>query len=87
MNDNSVDKRLRVVEGDLRSLESRDKERWRMQFANNQKCEARMEDLEKCVSEFRTTIKVNNARLTMIFFIVQIAVSGLLIVVLDRLMQ
>ena len=87
VSENSLEKRLRVVEAVCGSCEPVQMERWRVQLDLNEKCEGRMEQLESCVRELKTTIKVNNTKVGLIFFVVQVVVSGVLIAVMTQIMN
>ncbi len=85
MNDNSIDKRLRKCEAMCGSRDAVDAERWRVQFAFNEKCEDRMKSMEKCMGKFSTAIAVSNAKIIMVFVVIQLAIAGLLVAVMKEL--
>jgi hypothetical protein len=85
--DNGIEKRLRAVETTCGACSPLQAERWNVLHATNKRLETRMEHLESCVRELKTTIKVNNVKVGMIFFVVQIVVSGLLLALLAQVLE
>jgi len=68
---------IRELEGYKNSSEAKHQERWKGQFLFNERVEDKVEKLNECVQKISTNQKVNNAKLTTIFVVVQIVIYAL----------
>lgn len=85
MPDHDWETRLRWAEGRLHEFEPRNEDRWRNQLAWNDKQEAAMDQLDMCLRELKTALRVNTVKLGLVFFVVQVVVSAVFITVLTQL--
>ena len=69
----SVEDRLRDVE----SHTAVSLDRWKGQYADNERWENKLTELERCVNRIEVTLKVNNRNMALIFVGVQIVVGAL----------
>ena len=74
--DEQIDSRLRDVEKKYARSDGQNQERWTAQFLFNEKMEGRMIDVENCVNQHSTNLKVNNVKMGAIFTFVQIVVMA-----------